>query len=58
MNSTVESSVYVLRYLLIVFISLLILYFGRNLFIPFAGILKIMTDHTEEWKALNVLLKR
>lgn len=31
---------------------------GMVLFIPFAGILKIVTDHTEEWKPLNVLLRR
>lgn len=31
---------------------------GMILFIPFAGILKIVTDHVKEWKAWNVLLSR
>jgi len=31
---------------------------GMILFIPAAGILKIISDHLEEWKAWNVLLSR
>ena len=31
---------------------------GMILFIPFAGILKIVTGHVKEWKAWNVLLSR
>lgn len=31
---------------------------GMILFIPFAGIFKIMSDHLEEWKAWNTLLSR
>ncbi len=31
---------------------------GMILFIPFAAILKIITGHIEEWKALNLLLSR
>ena len=31
---------------------------GMVLFIPFVAILKIVTDHVEEWKGLNMLLSR
>ena len=31
---------------------------GMILFIPLAGVLKILTDHMEEWKAWNTLLSR
>jgi predicted PurR-regulated permease PerM len=31
---------------------------GMVLFIPFVAILKIVTDHVEEWKGINVLLSR
>ena len=31
---------------------------GMILFIPFAGILKIVSDHIEEWKPINLLLIR
>ncbi|GAA3934125.1 AI-2E family transporter [Chitinophaga oryziterrae] len=31
---------------------------GMVLFIPFVAILKIVTDHVDEWKSLNVLLAR
>lgn len=31
---------------------------GMILFIPFVGILKIITDDVPEWKALNILLRR
>ncbi len=31
---------------------------GMILFIPFVGILKIITDHMPEWQALNILLSR
>jgi predicted PurR-regulated permease PerM len=31
---------------------------GMILFIPFVAIFKIVTDHVEDWKALNVLLSR
>jgi predicted PurR-regulated permease PerM len=31
---------------------------GMVLFIPFVAILKIVTDHIEEWKPLNLLLSR
>lgn len=31
---------------------------GMVLFIPFVAILKIVTDHVEEWKGLNMLLTR
>jgi predicted PurR-regulated permease PerM len=31
---------------------------GMILFIPFVAILKIITDHVDEWKAINVLLSR
>jgi predicted PurR-regulated permease PerM len=31
---------------------------GMILFIPFVGILKMVTDHIPEWEALNVLLRR
>jgi predicted PurR-regulated permease PerM len=31
---------------------------GMVLFIPFVAILKIVTDHVEEWKGLNMLLAR
>lgn len=31
---------------------------GMILFIPFAGILKIVSDHIPEWEALNILLSR
>lgn len=31
---------------------------GMVLFIPFVAILKIITDHMEEWKPLNILLNR
>ena len=31
---------------------------GMILFIPFLAIFKIVTDHVEEWKAINVLLSR
>ena len=31
---------------------------GMVLFIPFVAILKIVTDHVDEWKGLNVLLAR
>lgn len=31
---------------------------GMVLFIPFVAILKIVTDHVEEWKGLNLLLAR
>jgi len=31
---------------------------GMILFIPLTGILKIITDNTEEWEALNILLRR
>ncbi len=31
---------------------------GMILFIPFAGILKLITDYIPEWEALNILLRR
>lgn len=31
---------------------------GMILFIPFVAIFKIVTDHVEDWKAINVLLSR
>ena len=31
---------------------------GMILFIPFIAILKIVTDHVDDWKPLNVLLSR
>jgi predicted PurR-regulated permease PerM len=31
---------------------------GMILFIPFVAIFKIVTDHVEEWEAINVLLRR
>lgn len=31
---------------------------GMILFIPFVGMLKMVTDHTPEWEAVNVLLRR
>jgi len=31
---------------------------GMILFIPLTGILKIITDNSEEWEALNILLRR
>jgi predicted PurR-regulated permease PerM len=31
---------------------------GMILFIPFVGILKIVLDHTTEWKALHILISR
>jgi predicted PurR-regulated permease PerM len=31
---------------------------GMVLFIPFISILKIMSDHLENWKPLNLILKR
>ena len=31
---------------------------GMILFIPFVGMLKIITDHIPEWEAVNILLWR
>jgi predicted PurR-regulated permease PerM len=31
---------------------------GMVLFIPFVAILKIVSDHIEEWKPINILLSR